>query len=295
MTTLATYFSEWLADRRAFGHISQSSECAYERLVAPALAHVGSCKITKVSAPLLKQAMRDMRKHSSETRVRDAFIQIRKCLEAAHKDGTIKAIPAIELPRPKRKTKDTTLTKDQLQALLKASKEWGQLGLIVRFAMATGCRRGEICALQWQDVSLEDRIVKIRRNIGLIGRVPVVGAPKTAASKRTIALPESLCGELTQIESHPTEWVFGKPDGNVRNPNDLTRAVGMRLAEIGLGAFTLHDLRHAHATYLLQQQQPLKAVSQRLGHSNVQITLSTYAHVMPGDDQKLAHEMNGIF
>ena len=61
------------------------------------------------------------------------------------------------------------------------------------------------------------------------------------------------------------------------------------------GVRTFHDLRHTHATTLLQARVPLKVVSQRLGHSSVVITLLIYAHVMPGDDQAAAAAIDNIF
>jgi len=92
----------------------------------------------------------------------------------------------------------------------------------------------------------------------------------------------------------PAGWVFGDQDGKCRRPEWVTKAADRRFPTIGLGEFTFHDLRHAHATYLLQQRLPLKAISQRLGHSDVRITLGTYAHVMPGDDESLACAINTV-
>jgi integrase len=74
----------------------------------------------------------------------------------------------------------------------------------------------------------------------------------------------------------------------------LSAQIARRFTDAGLGDFSLHDLRHAHATYLLQQKMPLKAVSQRLGHADIRVTLGIYTHVMPGDDESLASAINGI-
>ncbi|MFZ0590595.1 MAG: tyrosine-type recombinase/integrase, partial [Bryobacteraceae bacterium] len=59
-------------------------------------------------------------------------------------------------------------------------------------------------------------------------------------------------------------------------------------AKIGIKGVRFHGLRHSHATHLLRQRVPLKTVQQRLGHANASITLNTYAHMLPGDDQEAA-------
>jgi integrase len=59
-------------------------------------------------------------------------------------------------------------------------------------------------------------------------------------------------------------------------------------AKIGLKGVRFHGLRHSHASHMLRQSVPLKTVQQRLGHANASITLNTYAHVLPGDDEEAA-------
>jgi integrase len=75
----------------------------------------------------------------------------------------------------------------------------------------------------------------------------------------------------------------------------LSRVVGDAMAAVGLGeGFCLHSVRHSHATQLLRKKLPVKAVSQRLGHSDITTTLRTYAHVFAADDNELAQAMEDI-
>jgi integrase len=60
------------------------------------------------------------------------------------------------------------------------------------------------------------------------------------------------------------------------------------LGDDALPVITVHDLRHTHATLLLSAGEPVKTVSERLGHASVTVTLSCYAHVMPGDQKRAA-------
>ena len=82
--------------------------------------------------------------------------------------------------------------------------------------------------------------------------------------------------------------VFGHPDGTPRAPATLTHAFTKLVRRIGLDGVRLHDLRHTHASLLLQQGANPKVVSERLGHSSIQITLDVYSHLLPGIQEAAA-------
>lgn len=75
--------------------------------------------------------------------------------------------------------------------------------------------------------------------------------------------------------------VFATALGHPLNPNNVQRSFYRLMATAGVPRIRLHDLRHTHATWLLKDGQPVKVVSERLGHSKTSITLDTYAHVLP--------------
>jgi integrase len=83
--------------------------------------------------------------------------------------------------------------------------------------------------------------------------------------------------------------------GFIRGYNLLRNSFQPILARAGLPRLRFHDLRHTHATALLSKALPIKAVSQRLGHSDVAITLRVYAHVLPADDAKLAGALHAMY
>jgi len=292
------YLLRWVEDRRAYGHISDSTAELYGRTLAPICKLLGHKPLPDVSRKDIDALYRTLVRNYGPSRTRDMSVQMRKALREAASLGVIVEDPSdgVPVPKSKRITKTITLTHEQMTELVERSKAWGPLGAVVRFAMATGCRRGEICGLQWQDVNLDKCTVQIKRNVGTVGYKALVGATKTNGSNRTISLPLSMRSELAAMKgtAKPTDWVFPNPLGQLRHPNVLSNQVARHFAAIGLDDFSLHDLRHAHATYLLQQKMPLKAVSQRLGHADVRITLGIYTHVMPGDDEHLANAINSI-
>jgi integrase len=291
----ATYFRNWTDDRCAYGHICQSSVDKYRRLVAPAMELLGRKQLTQITFEDLDGTYRKLVRTVGPARVRSLSIQLHKSLKDAAARKLIPADPSasVEAPRAKRVAKTTTLSKDEIKRVLEASKEWGEIGFICRYIVATGCRRGEALGLQWQDVDLVHGRVEIKRQVAMVGAVPRVGPVKTEKGNRTITLPASLVEELRPRVGKPTDWVFPNQYGRNRNPNDVSRETSDKFRSLELD-FSLHDLRHAHATFLLQQALPIKAVSERLGHANVQITLGIYTHVMPGDDAKLAGAIDAL-
>jgi hypothetical protein len=149
--------------------------------------------------------------------------------------------------------------------------------------------------VQRQDIDLTSGTVTIKRQVAMTGSIAHVSPVKTEKAARTITLPATLLAEMRERlgTAKPTDWVFPNQHGRFRNPHELSKEIRDRFDAIGL-AFSLHDLRHAHATFLLARKEPVKAVSERLGHSNVAITLAIYTHVMPGDDARLASAMDAL-
>jgi integrase len=125
--------------------------------------------------------------------------------------------------------------------------------------------------------------------------------PKRRTSKRTISLDAGTVAALrTHRARQATErlaagplWqdsgaVFTMEDGRPVATDYLTRLFGRRVVEAGLSVTTLHGLRHAYATMLLRAGEPIRVVSQRIGHATPNVTLAVYPHVLPGDDSRAA-------
>jgi integrase len=85
-----------------------------------------------------------------------------------------------------------------------------------------------------------------------------------------------------EAELKPSDFVFIKPTGEPIDPNTVTHNFLKTVRKAGFSELRLHDLRHLHATLLLQADVNPKVVSERLGHANIGITLDIYSHVLPG-------------
>ncbi len=176
----------------------------------------------------------------------------------------------------------------QLKALLVAA-QGSDLYALWALMATTGVLIGEALGLKWDDLDLDARTMRVNRTI-------YRGAsclPKTDSSRRTIKLSKFATEALTQ---HPRkcEWVFSTSRGTTINVNNLRYRSWKRLLEsAGLPCGTrIHDLRHSAATLLLSKGVPIKVVSEMLGHSDVSITLSIYAHVLPDMQDGAAEAMD---
>ena len=159
-------------------------------------------------------------------------------------------------------------------------------------AMYTGCRQGELLALDWTDVDMDRATLTVRRNlIHVKTQMPQFGSPKSDTSRRTISLPAVAVAALRahkarQAEEHlaAAHWadydlVFCSAIGTPLLRRNVNRSFSAALKRAGLRAtIRFHDLRHAHATLMLRAGVPLKVASGRLGHGSVAITADLYQH-----------------
>lgn len=159
----------------------------------------------------------------------------------------------------------------------------------------TGMRRGEALGLRWQDVDFELGAISIVQTLGRSLKGLIFQPPKTQAGRRTIELDASTIAILrvhqgqqllhrAQLEGAYQDYdlVFANPTGGPMNPMGLTRAFQALAKRAGFIDANLHDLRHFHASVLLQRGQNPGLVSKRLGHASIATTMDIYGHVLPG-------------
>jgi integrase len=167
-------------------------------------------------------------------------------------------------------------------------------GAIWEVALGTGLRKGELLALRWCDVELERATLHVRRTITETEDGVDYGEPKTKAGRRTLKLsPDGVEALLAHRVARPLAidaeaLVFQSAAGTPIFQRNLSRRFYALTARAGLGHIPFHGLRHTHATLLLAEGVNVKAVSARLGHASIQITLDTYAHWLPQMDDQAA-------
>ena len=178
-----------------------------------------------------------------------------------------------------------TWTAEELRSFLVATKDDDLYALWVLLA-TTGMRRGEALGLRWMDVDLDRKVIAVRQTLLSVDREIRFSEPKSARSRRVIALDDFACEALRRNQnaratnSHSSGLVFAHADGHPLDPVFVTKEFRRLVEQTELPRIRLHDLRHTHATLALQAGVHPKIVSERLGHSTVALTLDVYSHAL---------------
>jgi integrase len=161
------------------------------------------------------------------------------------------------------------------------------------FLLGSGLRIGELVALRWPNVELDDGFVRVVEFVSTLGHETVVSAGKSRDSVRTVDLDEGLVGvlrlqkklqaseQLAAVSWLDSDYVFTKPGGGPYHPQRLSRTLGTYSAELGLPRLTAHGLRHTSATLMLATGVPPKVAAERLGHADPTLFTNLYSHVTP--------------
>lgn len=154
--------------------------------------------------------------------------------------------------------------------------------LLIKTAVFTGIRSGELRGLQWGDVDWNSRQIYVRR----AWKEGVFYPPKTKASLRRIDLPEFLVNELREwrlaCPKGEYDLIFPNLAGNpISSTNLLQRGFYPALRRAGLRKIRFHDLRHTFASLLIANGEDIVRVSRLLGHASPTITLKIYSHMLP--------------
>jgi integrase len=214
---------------------------------------------------------------------------------------------AVTPPRIPRKGKNI-LTKQQAHTLLEEVRTH-RLEALFTLAITTGMREGELLALHWQDMNLEDCSIQVKRAVSYLkGYGYVESEPKTAKSRRMIMLPVFVVAILRRHKSQQEEqrhevgsaWmekdlVFTNALGYFYSASTLRKVFRRFLVSIGLPHMRFHDLRHSAATILLAMNVHPKVVQEILGHSQIAMTLDVYSHALPSLQEEVTKQWDSEF
>lgn len=182
-------------------------------------------------------------------------------------------------------------TKDEYDCFISGIDRESKYYVIFEILFWTGCREGEMLALTKEDVDFENNQISITKTYYRTERRDIITTPKTEQSVRVIDIPQFLTKEIEMYVNR----CYGLPD-NERLFPIVAEAVQHKLkracAKSGVKPIRVHDLRHSHVAYLINQGvQPL-IIKERLGHRDIKITLNTYGHLYPNQQKKVADMLN---
>ena len=294
--TVKMHWTKWQNKRLGLKQISELTLQSQQNIIKPFLDDYGTRQLKSITSDDIENFyLTRIRKVAAGT-MTITHHHLKAMFNQAVEAGLLTKNPMKRVSAPKGESEARKpLEKRHIKALLAYGADKPFLGRMIRLALATGMRRGEMCALRWSDIDLDTGIIHVSRTVVRVGTTEYEKKPKTAKSIRSIRMTKSLWDELKDCAGQPGEHVLKTVYGSRPTLAYMTSATKDALRAIGLDeGYCLHSTRHAHATHLLREKMPLKAVSERLGHANVEVTLAVYAGVLTGDDQALADSIDKV-
>ena len=188
------------------------------------------------------------------------------------------------------------LTREEMQRLLIQAKEGGCYELLL-LELSAGLRRGELLALQWDDLDLGTGKLRISRQVSRVRGKLTVSQPKTDAAIRTIVLSPAVTEQLRRYRKRvDSRWIFPSPkkEDAPRDPAAVRKLLSRVLKRAQCPKVRFHDLRHTFATLSLKNGVDVKTLSSMLGHYSAGFTLSTYTHATPDMMREAADTMGDV-
>jgi len=319
--TVAQFLDHWLENTQKASVRPRTYE-RYEEVIRlhinPA---IGRHQLQKLTAQHIEVFYTKKLEQGLSPRTVNTFHNIlHKALDKARKLRLVGENVTELVDRPRvEDTEINPLSLEQIKALLVVS-QGHSMEMLLTLALATGMRRGELMGLKWQDIDFEKGTLQVRR---ILSRVPsklkteerkgyVEAATKTKKSRRSIVIvafalellkrhKEKQQERQQEAKEKTTRWVendfvFRSGVGTPLHPdNDIFVPFKALLKAANLPNIRFHDLRHSAATLLLSEGVHPKIVQEILGHSNINITLNVYSHILPGMQQGAMDKINSAF
>lgn len=310
--SVSDYFDYWFKNY-VEKNLKYNTQINYKNIIAKYIKPtIGKYKLKSIGPAKLQDLVNELpdkglAKHTTEivvTVMKGAF------KKAVYPWMLIKENPMIYVEMPKydqqlAQTRDDLriITLEQYFDILAFLGKQNSFYIPFLIGFHTGMRRGEVCGLTWDKVSLSQNTITVDK-IMINGKNGIeLGTPKTQSSYRTISIDDVLSSELKEHKKRQMEnkllygkhytdsnFVCTKTDGDLVTPNSIKWSGENIKKKLGIN-FGFHSLRHTHATMLLEEGAKDKAVQARLGHSRISTTMDKYAHVT----QKMNNETVDLF
>ena len=224
-------------------------------------------------------------------------------LKRAYKLKLVKydIVDCIEVPKNK-KFKSEVYDQKDIAKLLETIKNT-DLELPINLAIGLGLRISEVLWLSWSDIDFTENTITIEKITARDSGKVILKEPKTDTSKRTISAPKEV---MAMLKDYKRKYLQDKLQGKIKDCNllfldknenpiaedVLSKKFSRFLKKHNLKHIRFHDLRHSHVTLLINAKVPIKVISERVGHSNVNTTLNIYSHTLKEMDQEASEKIS---
>ena len=284
---------------------------------------IGHMRMDQINSFHLMSIIRDMKRYDGKDEPltyhakQDVYRTLKSIFKYAVKWGVISKNPmdGVEKPRPS----DTDEIDKEMQVYEEPEietlmhllqSEPASWRMMFTLALAAGLRKGELLGLEWKDVDFENQQIYIHQTIVFTNQGPHIKTTKTKKSKRYVTLPQSVMNELKAYRKHwakeklqkgemwiekEREWLFHSFNGTHMYPTSPSKRWKQFIDRHGFKYIRLHDLRHTSASLLIAQGVHAKIISERLGHSDISVTMNTYGHAFKSADRAAADKLDDFF
>lgn len=285
----------WLQSTRI--NIKESTYARYSHLIDTHIrSQLGKYQISKISTQLIEGFIENLLSCGrvdnngglSAKTVTDILTIVKSTIDYARYNNLVVSCNLSKLTIKKKDKEMRVLCQSEQDALIRvliADMDLYKFGVLL--FLYTGIRIGELCALQWEDLSITNSTLKVRKtmqriqetNIGASSKTKIIiTEPKSDCSIRDIPLPSFLVEIARQFRDHPKAYILSGERGKYIEPRTMQNRFKTYVKESGISDANFHSLRHTFATRCVEVGFELKSLSEVLGHSNVNITLNRYVH-----------------
>lgn len=314
----ADYFRRWYEVYRK-PSASANTQKIYEYVAGVLDGYFGGLKIRSLTSENLQTFLNKFGEDHAKNTASKVYGNVKACLIEAFDEGIIHKNLASKLKLIYNEDKShpsVFLSAAEIESLARYCEQIAKpnrpVPYMILTGIFTGMRLGEIMALSWQCVDYDKNTIKIERSWAYSAYE--LKSPKNQASYRTIPVPVDLLNKLNELKGNDPRWVFvrknarhdGMTDDEIlkaglvdqSTTNDDLKRFAKKAGVKDWQDIHMHALRHAHVAYLAYKNVNWYAISKRLGHSNLAITLNTYAYLIDelkaSEDEQIIDILNGL-
>jgi len=319
--TFAQFVDEW-REKYANEHLAERTLYTYDSnlklRIIPTFGHLRMEDITPLLVADFLQSLSKTggRKDGKDGSLSSGSVQynhriLKNIFSRAVEWEVIKRNPVAPVQKPKVSYKDVlpydeSEVKTLMQALEKEPIHWQ---VMVKLAIHTGLRRGELLALEWRHVDWDRGHIDVQQSVSsTTAGVAKVKEPKTKKSRRKVGLSAAMLELLREFQRHQSEernaiedwqggdklFIFAHPDGKAFHHERPYQWFRIFLKKNKLRYIRFHDLRHTAATLLINQGVHAKVIAERLGHGDITTTMNIYGHALQAADKDAANKVSDI-
>lgn len=257
--------------------------------------NISKCKLTDITSMELINSIESIKASSTKRKIANI---IKSALQTATNDGIIKNNIAANIKVSRKPTREKRTITTQDYKIVRASIPMSDntTKLLLDTLWFTGARIGEVLALKWASINTTNNTVKFSENLTYYGGTSHISTLKTKASNRQLKIPTQLLIELQKHKKKQAAIILSSTDYNNKGlifADESGNALKIYKIRYKLQKaldtlqerHTIHDIRHTHATIMLQKGYNIKEIQARLGHAKVTTTLDIYTHATNNADQ----------